>query len=112
MLFRSTQGDTYTEQGATWTDNKDGTGDATVSGSVDTSAVGTYTISYDYTDTAGNAATTVTRTVSVIPTTTGTAIGTGSGYISPRLIIKKTAELLVRKLSRLIVKFPPPPPPT
>ena len=60
-----TQGDTYTEQGATWTDNVDGTGDATVSGSVDTSAVGTYTISYDYTDAAGNVATTVTRTVNV-----------------------------------------------
>ena len=60
-----TQGNTYTEQGAIWVDNKDGTGDATVSGSVDTSAVGTYTISYDYTDAAGNVATTVTRSINV-----------------------------------------------
>lgn len=59
------QGDTYTEQGAIWVDNKDGTGDATVSGSVDTSTVGTYTITYNYTDTAGNIATEVTRTVNV-----------------------------------------------
>ena len=61
-----TQGDTYTEQGATWTDNVDGSGDAVVTGSVDTSTVGTYTIAYNYTDAAGNVATEVTRTVDVI----------------------------------------------
>ena len=60
------QGSTYTEQGAIWADNKDGAGSATVSGSVDTSVVGTYTISYDYTDAAGNVATTVARTVNVV----------------------------------------------
>jgi hypothetical protein len=61
-----TEGATYTEQGATWTDNVDGAGDATASGSVDTSTVGTYTITYNYTDAAGNASNAVTRSVTVI----------------------------------------------
>jgi sulfatase modifying factor 1 len=81
-----TQGDTYTEQGATWTDNVDGSGDAVVTGSVDTSTIGTYTITYNYTDAAGNVATEVTRTVDVIaptPTTTATVIDPGSGYTEP-----------------------------
>jgi hypothetical protein len=37
-----------------------------VTGSVDTNTVGTYTISYDVTDTNGNVATTVTRTINVV----------------------------------------------
>lgn len=59
-------GSTYTELGATWTDNVDGTGSATVSGTVDINTIDDYIISYDHTDTAGNVATTVTRTVSVV----------------------------------------------
>lgn len=60
-----TVGDTYTEQGATWTDNIDGSGSATASGSVNTAAADTYYIAYNFTDTAGNAATEVIRTVIV-----------------------------------------------
>lgn len=61
-----TQGGTYAEQGATWTDNVDGTGSAIVGGdTVDTQTPNTYTITYNYTDAAGNAATQVTRTVVV-----------------------------------------------
>ena len=60
------EGDSYTEQGATWTDNIDGSGAATVGGdTVDTATPGTYTVTYNYTDAAGNAATQVTRTVNV-----------------------------------------------
>ena len=60
------EGDTYTEQGATWSDNVDGTGSAVVGGdTVDTGTVGVYTVTYDYTDAAGNVATQVTRTVTV-----------------------------------------------
>ena len=55
----------YTELGATWTDNVDGTGNATVSGTVNTGVIGTYTITYTYTDIAGNIGTPVTRTVTV-----------------------------------------------
>ncbi len=57
-------GSTYTELGATFSDNYDQNGDATVGGdTVDTTTVGTYTITYDVTDVNGNAATQVTRVV-------------------------------------------------
>ena len=63
-------GDTYTDAGATASDNKDGdiTSNIQMTGSdlLDTSSEGTYTISYDVSDAAGNAANTVNRTVEVI----------------------------------------------
>ena len=55
----------YTEQGATWADNLDGTGAATVTGTVNTTVLGTYTLNYNVTDAAGNVATTVLRNVIV-----------------------------------------------
>ena len=61
--------DTYTEQGATATDNYDTTVTVTPSGTVDTTTVGTYTISYNATDSNGNVADTVTRTIYVVDTT-------------------------------------------
>ena len=60
------QGTPYTELGATTTDNLDVAGSATSSGAVDTSKVGSYTVTYTATDAAGNAAVAVTRTVNVI----------------------------------------------
>lgn len=60
-----TVGDTWTDPGATVTDNSGETITATATGTVDTSTAGTYTITYNATDTAGNAATAVTRTVVV-----------------------------------------------
>ncbi len=60
-------GDTFTDPGATASDNVDGniTSSISISGSVDTSTAGTYTISYNVSDAAGNAATEVQRTVIV-----------------------------------------------
>ena len=59
-------GGTYTESGAIWTDNADGTGSAIVGGqTVNTSVAGTYIITYNYTDSSSNAATQVTRSVVV-----------------------------------------------
>ena len=59
-------GGTYTENGATFIDNFDPSGDATVGGdTVDTSVIGTYTITYNVTDSEGNIALEVTRTVIV-----------------------------------------------
>ena len=55
----------YSEQGATATDIVDGTFAATPSGSVNTSIVGDYVITYTATDLHGNAAAPVTRTVHV-----------------------------------------------
>jgi hypothetical protein len=60
-----TQGSVFTDPGATATDNVDGTDPVTVSGSVNTAMVGTYTLTYSATDQADNTAT-ATRTVYVV----------------------------------------------
>jgi len=77
-------GETYTEQGATATDNVDGdiTANIVIGGdTVDTNTPGTYVITYNVSDAAGNAATEVIRTVTVNPDTTApviTLIGSSS----------------------------------
>lgn len=63
------QGATFTDPGATATDNTDGdiSGNIVVGGdTVNTANLGTYRITYNVMDAAGNAATEVTRTVEVI----------------------------------------------
>ncbi len=63
-------GATYTDPGATATDDVDGdlTAAIVVAGdAVDTSVDGTYVVTYNVTDAAGNAATEVSRTVTVSP---------------------------------------------
>jgi len=62
------QGSTFTDPGSTVTDNVDTGLTATVTGTVNTASVGTYTLTYNISDAAGNAATTVTRTVNVMTT--------------------------------------------
>ena len=64
-----TVGDTFTDPGATAVDETDGdiSGDIAFGGDiVDTGTVGTYTITYNVSDAAGNAAVEVTREVSVV----------------------------------------------
>jgi len=58
-------GASFTDPGATVTDNVDAPRTITGSGTVNTSAVGTYTLTYTASDAAGNAATPVNRTVIV-----------------------------------------------
>ncbi|RUM65700.1 MAG: hypothetical protein DSZ06_04635, partial [Sulfurospirillum sp.] len=60
------EGDSFTDPGATASDNEDGdiTNKITTSGTVDTNKAGTYTITYSVTDSAGNSAS-ITRTVKV-----------------------------------------------
>ena len=62
-----TVGDTYTDAGATASDNVDGdiSANIVVTGSVDANTVGTYTLTYNVSDAAGNAASPITRTVNV-----------------------------------------------
>ena len=61
--------DTYTEAGATVTDDIDDPFPATVGGdSVDVNTVGTYIVTYDATDSTGKPAVQVIRTVNVVPT--------------------------------------------
>ena len=66
-IITLTVGDVYTEQGVTVTDNVDTGLTATIWGdTVDTSTAGTYIVTYNVTDAAGNVATEVTRIVNVI----------------------------------------------
>ena len=62
-----TVGDSYNDAGATASDNKDGdiTSNIVTVNPVDTNTAGTYTVTYNVSDAAGNAATEVTRTVTV-----------------------------------------------
>jgi len=77
-----TQGGTFTDPGATATDNVDGnlTSKIVETGKVDTSTVGLYTLTYSATDAAGNTGS-VSRVVSVVapaPSTSTTASSTPS----------------------------------
>lgn len=65
--------DTYSDAGATATDNVDSSVTVNSSGTVDTATVGTYTITYSATDVAGNEAATKARTVVVYDSTAGFA---------------------------------------
>ncbi len=60
-------GSSFVDDGASWTDNVDGSGviSGYTSGSVNTGTLGTYIVSYEYTDGAGNMGTGVSRTVIV-----------------------------------------------
>ncbi len=58
--------DTYVDDGATAEDDKDTEVVVVITGSVDSSTVGTYTMYYDATDRAGNHAQTLSRTVNVV----------------------------------------------
>jgi len=64
-------GGTYTDAGATAADASDGdlTGSIATDDPVDTATVGSYTVTYDVTDSSTNAATQVTRIVNVTDTT-------------------------------------------
>lgn len=77
-------GSTFTDPGATATDNKDGnlTAAITVTGSVNRLAVGSYALTYNVKDAAGNAATPVVRTVNVVDTVKPVITLSGSSSIS------------------------------
>lgn len=78
------QGSSYTEPGATASDDRDGdvSANITVTGTVNTNAAGSYTLSYNVSDSTGNAATTVVRTVNVADTGAPTITLIGSSSIT------------------------------
>jgi hypothetical protein len=65
-----TEGGAYNDAGATASDDVDGdlTSSIVVTNPVDPNTVGTYTVRYNVSDSAGNAADEVTRTVEVVAT--------------------------------------------
>jgi len=81
-------GTAYTDAGATALDNIDGdiTGSIVTVNPVNVNAVGSYVVTYNVTDTAGNAAIEVTRTVNVTPDMTKPVINlTGSSTVNVEL---------------------------
>ena len=74
----------YTEPGYTATDPEDGdlTGSVTITGTVDATQVGTYTIYYDVTDGSGNAAVQQVRTVRVVDMVAPVITLTGASSIN------------------------------
>jgi hypothetical protein len=78
-----TVGDTYTELGATTLDAIDGSGTATPSGSVNTAVAGTYTVTYNASDAAGNTATQVARIVVVAAAPSGSTFMGWAGGVTP-----------------------------
>jgi hypothetical protein len=60
------KGSTYTDAGATVTDNADTTLTATATGTVNPNVIGTYTITYSATDSSENVAVSKTRTINVV----------------------------------------------
>lgn len=75
-------GDTYTEYGATAVDNVDGniSGEIVISGEVDTSVAGTYYVTYNVSDEAGNTADEVMRTVIVSTRPSSGFVYNGTSY--------------------------------
>ena len=71
----------FTEPGYSAVDDMEGnlTSAVVVTGTVDTSTVGSYTLSYNVSDTSGNAATEVTRTVNVMAALEAPTISLASG---------------------------------
>ena len=90
-----TVGDSFTDPGATATDNVDGdiSGNIVVTGSVDTSTAGTYTLNYNVSDAAGNAATRVSRTVNVNEPAGDTQAPTAPTNLTASNITETTASL-------------------
>ncbi|NMM39334.1 DUF5011 domain-containing protein [Pseudoalteromonas arctica] len=74
------QNEKYIEQGATATDNVDGTITVVITGDVNTSITGEYLVTYTATDTAGNAATAI-RTVTVVSVTLSGTAAAGAAIV-------------------------------
>jgi hypothetical protein len=72
----------YLDAGAGWTDTVDGQGSLNGAGTVNVAAVGSYQLTFDYTDAAGNAAARVIRTVNVVDTTVPVITLNGSATVT------------------------------
>lgn len=81
--------DTYTDAGASAMDNVDGnvTSRIVASSNVDTKTLGIYTVTYNVSDAAGNAASSVSRTVNVTPEPTVPEESGGGGAVGLELVV-------------------------
>jgi uncharacterized repeat protein (TIGR01451 family) len=72
----------FSDPGATAQDNCRGSFAATASGTVNVNVPGTYTVTYNASDAAGNAASPITRTVTVVDTTAPTITRNGAATMT------------------------------
>jgi len=102
-------GSTYTELGATATDNIDGniTSKIKVSSNVNTNTEGTYTVTYTVTDNAGNTAT-ANRTVKVVDYMTSITLTapTNIDYKYGQNVDFKNSNMVVQKVMKSGIKVP------
>ena len=89
-------GATYTDAGATAFDEFHGSTSVSSSSNVDTSAVGSYTVSYSATDLDGNTAT-ASRTVNVVDTTAPVVTVTGDDPVTTTLTVLEAVAVLPSK---------------
>jgi hypothetical protein len=96
----------YVDSGATAEDNIDGDiGIAVVATSnVNTALVGSYTVTYNVIDAAGNSATPITRTVNVTPAAGSGGGGGGGGTLGPLLLLLLAAYLIAAQANRAIIQ--------
>ena len=102
--FNVNQGATYTDPGATASDDRDGDLDSAgiiVGGdTVDTDTVGEYTVTYDVSDAADNAAVTVTRIVRVVAARDLTALNEAILPEVARDIADQNVSAITRRLEQ------------
>jgi hypothetical protein len=98
-------GGNYTDGGATAEDNIDGDISASIvaTNMVNTAVVGTYTVTYNVTDIAGNPATPITRTVNVTPAV-GTGGGGGGALDPAQLLLLLLASIAAYRARRAIIR--------
>ena len=94
----------YVDAGATAEDNIDGdiSSVIVVTAAVNTALAGTYTVTYNVSDSAGNSATQITRTVNVVPAA-GSG-GGGGGTLGPLLLLLLAAYLIAAQANRAIIQ--------
>ena len=95
-------GHIYSDAGATAQDNIDGdiSGSVVAAGRVNTAVAGNYTVTYNVVDRAGNAATPITRKVTVTRAVASVSRRRGGGSVSISLLMMLLLTIGVRQQSR------------
>ena len=98
-------GTTYTDLGATASDNYDGdiTADIVTVNNVDVNTAGQYIITYNVSDAAGNDATEVTRTVNVTDTTAPVITLVGDAQITVEVEQHTQISVLQHQITMMVI---------